>query len=362
MNILFFIFVFASMIQIGFWLIIAGRFNRYPESGISAWEGEASISVVVVLKNGAKHLPALIENLLNQDYLHYELVFVDDHSTDNSHEIISDYQSTDNRIKYYAVQIDKPGKKQALREIIPRIKSTLVLFTDVDCLPVSNRWISSIVSGFVNEKSIVVGYSPMIPEKGPVNLFSRFETFMTAVQYFSWTLWGLPYMAVGRNMAYRTSLFHRAIYKDKLVSGDDDLFIQAKGTKENVRIITAPESFVYTYSKPRFKSFLDQKRRHISSSKYYKTIHKIILGSFAGSQMLYVFLAVYLLICSDFLWPVSLLILIRQAVYYFSVRKSMEKLGEHGLVCRVFRLDLSLALYYLVIALLMTGKSKKDWN
>ncbi len=57
------------------------------------------ISVIIPVYNVEKYLPECIESILNQTYPHFELILVDDGSTDNSGKICDEYAARDNRIK-----------------------------------------------------------------------------------------------------------------------------------------------------------------------------------------------------------------------------------------------------------------------
>lgn len=57
-----------------------------------------SISVIMPVYNAAKYLPLSIKSILNQSFKNYELIIIDDGSTDKSLEIIKKYAKKDNRI------------------------------------------------------------------------------------------------------------------------------------------------------------------------------------------------------------------------------------------------------------------------
>jgi hypothetical protein len=102
-------------------------------------------------------------------------------------------------------------------------------------------------------KTIVLGYGGYEKiERSLLNKIIRFETVLTAVQYFSWAKIGVPYMGVGRNLAYKKEEFFNVngfIDHIQVRSGDDDLFINQAANKNNSTISYNPKSF--TYSKPK---------------------------------------------------------------------------------------------------------------
>jgi glycosyltransferase involved in cell wall biosynthesis len=329
--------------------------EKYPKK-------DYSVAIVIVFKNGGDYLKKILPELLKQDYANFKLWLADDFSTDEGPEFVQNYAENDARIQYYKVQHDKPGKKQALRELIPHIESDILLFTDVDWVPSTKQWISRMVSSFQDGIDIVLEYSPMLAGLGFINMFSRFETLITAIHYFSWTLWGQSYMGVGRNFAYRHSLYSDEAYKSKFIGGDDDLFIQQKASPKNVAIQIHPNTFMYTEAKSDFKSFIQQKKRHVSTSFDYKWKHQFILSLFGFSQILFYPLAILLLLSNTHIYVLSLLVLIRMSLYYFSAKDFMSKFEEYSLFCRVFILDLALSVYYLVIGIVSLFKKKQTWN
>lgn len=56
------------------------------------------ISVIMPVYNGEKYLASAIESILNQTYDYFELIIINDGSTDNSMDIINNYAKMDNRI------------------------------------------------------------------------------------------------------------------------------------------------------------------------------------------------------------------------------------------------------------------------
>ena len=228
------------------------------------------------------------------------------------------------------------NKKYALTLGIKASSNNFLLFTDADCQPVSNQWIKEMSAHFSNTKSIVLGYGAYGKIKGSLlNKLIRFETLLTATQYFSYTLIGLPYMAVGRNLAYRKELFFETsgfINHIKVKSGDDDLFINQIANAQNTAICVSKESFTESISKSTLKEWISQKRRHISTAKYYKFKHKLLLSVYYISQLLFWILAIILLSTKTFWEIVAGLVLLRFLILFMSLGKASKKLNEGDLI------------------------------
>jgi hypothetical protein len=148
-------------------------------------------------------------------------------------------------------------------------------------------------------KTIVLGYGAYEKVANSfLNKIIRFETLLTAVQYFSWAKIGNPYMGIGRNLAYKKEEFFNVngfISHIQVRSGDDDLFINQVATSKNTAVCYTPESFTYSEPKTTFKAWFTQKRRHVSTAKLYKPFDKIQLALFYVSQLLFLILAIVLL-------------------------------------------------------------------
>ena len=63
--------------------------------------------------------------------------------------------------------------------------------------------------GYRPGTEIVLGYGAYHKAPTLLNKIIRFETFHTALQYFSYALAGMPYMGVGRNLSYKKEVFFR---------------------------------------------------------------------------------------------------------------------------------------------------------
>ena len=66
-----------------------------------------------------------------------------------------------------------------------------------------------------NDFDVILGYSPYKKQKGFLNKLIRFDTFNVAQQYLSYALSNLTYMGVGRNLAYKKSVFYNSFLKKR---------------------------------------------------------------------------------------------------------------------------------------------------
>ncbi len=59
------------------------------------------VSIITPFKNTSAFLEVCINSIINQTYTNWELLIIDDHSTDNSYALVEAYSKQDSRIKLY---------------------------------------------------------------------------------------------------------------------------------------------------------------------------------------------------------------------------------------------------------------------
>ena len=329
------IFLLLFILQICYYIFIFLRLVRYHET--NAGSESAGVSVVICARNEYIQLKENLPFILSQEYPDFEVVVVNHASEDETSFLLSQMAEEYPRLKIVEIRENLnffDGKKFPLSIGIKSASHDLVLLTDADCHPVSPEWISRMVKGFSVQKDIVLGYGGFRSSGDVLNRLIRYDAVHIALQYLSCALAGLPYMGVGRNMAYRKSLFYQNkgfISHYTLHSGDDDLFINQVATRKNTSVVIDPESFTISQPKKTFTQWWIQKKRHISTGRYYRTKHKILLGTYTGSIILfYGFLAV-LLISGYNIWLVLTLFLLRLAGQLFIFRKVLTRFNEKGI-------------------------------
>ena len=224
------------------------------------------------------------------------------------------------------------NKKFALTLGIKAAKNEYLLFTDADCYPKTTEWIKEMSAQFTKEKTIVLGYGAYEKIKNSfLNKIIRFETLLTATQYFSWAKLGKPYMGVGRNMAYKREEFFKTngfIEHMKIRSGDDDLFIDEAATAKNTTICYTTDSFTFSKPKTTFKEWFTQKRRHVATAKHYKSFDRSQLAVFYATQLLFFVLPIILL-AFQFQWIIVLSIIVFRYIFaWISLGFAAGKLKE----------------------------------
>jgi len=336
---LFIAFVVIICIQFIYYIFIFGLF-AFSTKKPAKTNFNQPISIIICAKNESENLTKNLPFFSEQTYSNFELILINDCSKDSTLEVMKRFKNKSSiPVKIVNIEANKHflgSKKNALTKGIKVAKNKYLLFTDADCKPISKNWILEMATHFTSKHQIVLGYGAYKKIKNSLlNKLIRFETILTAIQYFSYAKVGIPYMGVGRNLAYTKQLFYANNGFEnhlKIKSGDDDLFINQAATKQNTAICYSKESFTISEPKTSLKSWISQKRRHISRASYYKPLPKFLLALFYSSQLLFWGIATILLLLL-FKWQlVIILILIRFAILYFIIGFSAKKLNEKDIV------------------------------
>ncbi len=296
----------AFFIQLFYYLFFYIRIAFYKPKDKK--NKQSSVSVIICAKDEAENLENFLPKILEQDYPDFEVIVVNDGSEDETSDVLKRLKNKYSKL--YVTSLPKnnklrQGKKLALTIGLKAAKNDWVLLTDADCEPVSKNWISKMQANFTEDKEIVLGYGGYFARKGFLNKLIRFDSMFIALQYFTYAMAGIPYMGVGRNLAYRKSVFFKNkgfASHLKIKSGDDDLFVNKNARKKNTALELSPESFTRSVPETRFSSWYYQKKRHLTTGKYYRFSHKLLLGLEIFSRFLFYLAIITGLLYTKFLF------------------------------------------------------------
>lgn len=367
-TLIFYIFCAAAFFQLFYLLFFYIRLANYKirENSIANYP---PVSIIICARNEDTNLKKNIPKILAQDYPNFELIVVDDNSEDGTTEylfFLSQKEPRLKRTKTGNINQLMAGKKFALTLGLKAAANEIIVLTDADCTPASDQWLKKMMSGYHPEKEIVLGYSPYEKQQGYLNSRIRYETFLTALNYLSFALAKFPYMGVGRNLSYKKQLFfagngffdHRQI-----PSGDDDLFINKVATKRNTNIVLDQDSFTFSAPKETWDDWREQKKRHLSTARYYKFKHKFLLALIPISHILFWLTTVFLLGILYIYWfIIAGIFILRWLLLRYIFAKSMNRLEERDLKKYIELFDFLQIFYYLRFAKAAFVKTKYRWD
>jgi len=380
-------FFFSLFYQLFFFMKITFHINNISrDKGVisSFNDKNVGLSIIICAKNELENLKKNLPNIIDQNEL--SIVFNDSHFNFKSEIIVVNDQSTDDSLIYLQtlekqhdclkiVNIDRSvnhseGKKFALTLGIKTAKFDYLLMTDADCCPKSRNWSNIIFKALLsnnNDLDVILGYSPYRKQKGILNKLIRFDTFVVAQNYLSYALRNLTYMGVGRNLAYKKKIF----FDNKgfashihIPSGDDDLFIQEVSSDKNIKIGVefSRDTHMISEVTNSWKDWIYQKRRHLSTSSFYKIKFKILLMIYPLSQIFFLMSLIFAFLFKLNIVFVFTVLFLKLLISYTVNYKSMRTLDVRDLyLLHPFYEVLHLFIQANFVILSIFHKTKK-WN
>ena len=345
-------FMVCALIQVVFIVFIYGRLASYKGESLIKGKSEP-VSIIIAARNEIENLKSNLDSVLNQKYEEFEVIVVNDGSTDGSKEWLEKKARIELRLRVID-RIEATGsKKLAITEGIKNAKYSVLLFTDADCKTNSNNWLNCMVQYLHEKKSIGLGYGAYLKQKGIMNKLIRLDTVLIATQYLSFALCKMPYMGVGRNLSYKKQLWKDNGAFDShldLKSGDDDLFISEVANASNTSIQIHSDSFTYSEPKSNLNDWIEQKSRHLGTFGRYSRKTKFLLNLYNISYLLFIIffiLSFFVTLSPELPVSVYLLRLIPQIIIFTII---MNRFKEKDLIILTPILELLiLFVYHLII-------------
>jgi cellulose synthase/poly-beta-1,6-N-acetylglucosamine synthase-like glycosyltransferase len=251
---------------------------------------QPTFSIIIPARNEEQHINACLYSICNQTYpaALYEVIVVDDHSTDNTAQIVQNYASKN--IKLISLKEITGGetfnsyKKKAIETAIAQATGELIITTDADC-EVNTNWLQTIAAFYQQTNAAFIA----MPVKYSCNN-SLLEIFQ-ALDFL--TLQGITGASVykrihsmcnGANLAYTKKIFEEVNgFKDidNIASGDDMLLMHKIYTQhpDKVFFLKSKDVIVQTQPQKTIKDFFNQRIRWASKADKYddKRIFAVLL-------------------------------------------------------------------------------------
>ncbi len=360
-----YITIFLLVIYIGLIVIFAVGWHRIPYfQSQSIKKSNIKISIVIACRNEEKDLPQLLQALTNQTYNDFELIIVNDHSSDSTQDILESNLAVFRDFK--VLSATESGKKSAIAQGIQAANGELIITTDADCV-FGQEWVETILNFYLKTNADLV----ICPVK-----MSENNTFFSKLQALEFTSLiasgagmagaGMPIMCNAANMAFtkKAWLESKNDLHNEEPSGDDVfLLLSIKNRKGRILFLKSPKAMAYTQPATSIKSFFIQRSRWAGKSKFYSDWQIISVGfivfTISLTQILWFILSLvntqFLLLCflmlatkfaSDFLF-------INYTNYFFKLKN-------------IFKYSIVLSIVYPLYILITFIKSlitpKADWK
>ena len=293
---LWFFFGFGILIQGGYLLIVFSRTallgNRSKKS--STQDPEEGVTILVTAKNKFHSLKVLIPKLFEQDYPKFDVMIVNDQSTDRTKRLLEDLMIQYPKLRSVTLKYTPKhctAKKFALALGIKVAKNDVILLTDADSMPTSDQWVRKMTAPVREEgKTFALGFSSYQETSGALNQWIQFETILKALFYLSFGLWKSPFMGTGKNLCYRKSFFMEAKgFRGfwNMEGGDDSVFVNTHATGSNTKVVIDAEAITLSAPKENWKEYLQHERHLLHAERFFRVEDKRKVGLYAISHALY---------------------------------------------------------------------------
>jgi len=334
------LFVTVILLQLLYYTLLFFRFSFHKPKPLLPLDG-LPISIVISAKDEAHNLIKTLPVIAGQNYPNFEVVVVNDNSSDDTEFVIKDCINRFPNIKLVNLNSSVTnihGKKFPLSIGIKAAAYENILLTDADCIPTSDQWLMKMARHYTGKKQMVIGYSTFHKKVGLLNGMIHYDILHSAIQYFSYYLAKMPFMGVGRNLSYTKSLF----FDNKgftsqyhLPYGDDVLFVNKVADYKICAIEYSPDAQTVTRPKSHLKSWVTIKSYRNKAQKLFKPKHRFLLSVYnVLMPLVYLFFgfSLYLSLHKPvYLIIVCSLMLIKYIIQYLVFGLSAKKLNEKGI-------------------------------
>jgi glycosyltransferase involved in cell wall biosynthesis len=343
----------GSLLLIG-WL----RQQRKERKGISGSISLDTITVIIPFRNEADRITGLINSILASSQHVKQTIFINDHSTDNSSEIIQ-ASLADLPILILDLPVELTGKKQAIKFGINRASTSFILTLDAD------------VSFHKHYFEALTQLKPADFYILPVTMkpirfwqyFLEFDLILLQALNAGVSGWFRPIVASGANLLFSKSCYDTCSRLDlhEHISSGDDIYLlrDFREAKKRIFLSTDLAVQVETEAPPSLREFLHQRLRWIAKSG---NVNDVLANSIAISQgiisMVFFGLLIYFFISCNY----SLLAVLFVAKYLLDIIFFAPSFTRNRRTYSLFFLpfyQLFFPFYYLLLLLLLPFFSPK---
>lgn len=229
------------------------------------------VSIVIAARNEEVSIKKCINSILKQNYPKdfYEIIVVDDHSTDATFQLVSVIAYENKNIKILQLQQEQTGKKQAIELGIQSATGDIIVTTDADCI-MGEEWLETMVSFLINSSNkMAVGPVAYTEEKNCIEKFQSLELIALTASGAGSLYYNNATLCNGANLIYYKKAFQEVDGYEglKSIASGDDVLLMYKMNKrfpKQIAFVKNNEAIVFTKAKASLKEFYFQRKRWAS--------------------------------------------------------------------------------------------------
>ncbi len=352
------IIVLAFTIQLIYYLANYAKISTYRDSQRAECRSTLP-TVSVIIPMFCDDYPFLDERLpliMAQEGVDFEVVIVYIGENKDFFEDLQRLQDMLPNITVTKIQSNPRfpiSQKAALNVGIKAAQNECMIFTNTDCYPTCDRWLSLMASGF-KRGDIVLGYTALEHEAGLGRYLMRATRVMESMNWLSRAVKGKPYRGLRSNIGWTKSLYYgaRGFSHLNMNIGEDDLFIQRLlNNNPDVSIILSPRATLMEicwggvkWWTKQFKYFRSSFPLYPSSAKRFERWELRSRGTLFISVLLSI-----ILLPLELKAAAAILLAIRTIIVMWSIKRVSMRLGERGMVGKYLLFDTLSPIYMAAI-------------
>lgn len=288
--------------------VIIGNYlqgKQERESYASAIDLLDQITLVIPFRNESLRIQALLNSIKNSKSLPFEIIFVDDHSTDHGATII---EKELQEINFRIIRMEENGgKKYALRKAFSDVKTAYILTMDADVCFEQNYFDSF---RQIPQSDLYI-LPLLITAPNFISRILEFDTLILNAFNVGLAVFHRPIVASGANLLFNKAVFDRVdqfeLHKD--VASGDDIFLLKDfiDAKKDIKILSALNLRVYSPSPMNASEYVNQRLRWLSKTPRVKDYLSNLFG-FIQLGFLLLFIAVIVFFLIQHNWSLAIFI------------------------------------------------------
>ena len=295
------ILIFPVIIYFIFIILFYRAWNKTQEFEYRAESPDLQISVIIPARNEALQIGKLLSDLKIQQFnpRDYEIIIVNDHSEDNTLEIVEKYKPHLSNLKIINLPNDGYGKKKAILKAVENSKGELFVTIDADCR-ISSEWLSTISSFYnIYKPRLIIGALIYHEEKDIFDCMQSLEILGLIASGAGAAILGYPILCNGANLAFTRetyNLLYPSVHLD--VASGDDIFLLSEVKKRwpgQIQFLKSSKATVRTKPEINFHQFIEQRKRWTSKAKFYNDFDIIFVASLVFFSNLSILISLFLI-------------------------------------------------------------------
>lgn len=326
-----------------------------------------SISIIVTSRNYLDQLQVLLPTLLAQDYPDYEVVVVEDCSTDGTDWLLAELKISHGHLKTTKIvqETDFPNALAITIGVRASSKEWLVYLSPL-CVVKDNQWLKNYAQALQADKEVCIGYMHYNDAVGGYKSWLRFENFTSYLLSGSGKVFGLAMPVFEYNLAYRREKFLElrgfAAVLDSPFS-ENELFINKIRTKRNIIIQNNKTTSLAYLGESEWIDLVEFKKKQLMLRRKFSAGQRFFRSFNLFSRLVLTASLVLLLVVSPWrFWILGTwaVLLIFEMIL---IAVETKKLGEKNFLplLLIYKAFLPLINIYFVINQLFTS-NKRKWK